>query len=201
MHRSKQATRFSLTLFAVLALFGCDSGGSDGTDESAGETAGDDSGGNLKQTGEGPCESASECEGDVCVAIVTDDPPIYCTQPCDGGCPSGFYCDTSTFALVGLDFCRVGGDEPPEEPDIPPEPPRLPCETDADCDDGQVCSLWDGERDCTVLCDVEEDCTPPPIGGFTFDLLMCATDDEGRDVCVPDPACYPNIQTCIGGLP
>lgn len=153
-------------------------------------------------TGEGPCQEADECSGLVCVAIPTDSPPIYCSEPCDGGCPSGFYCDTSTFALVGLEFCRVGADEPPPTPEPPSEPPRLPCNEDDDCEGGLVCATFGGERDCTIPCAAESDCTPPTVAGVTIDVLTCG-DDEGADrtVCVPDLACYPNVASCIDGVP
>lgn len=184
----------SIVLALGLLTPACEASNADG-DADAGA-------GDLKPTGEGPCEEADECAGLVCVGIATDSPPIYCSEPCDGGCPSGFYCDTSTFALVGLEFCRVGADEPPPAPEPPPEPPRLPCNDDDDCDGDLVCATFEGERDCTIPCAAEADCTPPTVNGVTIDLLTCAADEGAdRDVCVPDLACYPNLSSCVDGLP
>ena len=88
-----------------------------------GQRASDDTSaaGSLKQTGDGPCAEPSECEGGVCVELIdSDNPPVYCTQPCDNGCPSGFVCDTELFALVDIDFCRWG-DSPEDTQASPPE--------------------------------------------------------------------------------
>lgn len=188
---------------------GGDNGGDDGGAGGTGGGAGGTGGGNAagKATGEGPCDAADECSGDVCVALIDgDNPPVYCTEPCDdGNCPDGFYCDSDTFSLVGLTFCRFGATEPEEPPPPPPEPPRLPCSEDADCADGLVCATFMGENDCTLPCDVEADCDLPPLpGGITVDLATCG-DDEGADrtVCLPDMDCYPDpiAAGCIGGFP
>lgn len=156
-------------------------------------------------TGQGPCEAASECKGDVCVSLIDgNNPPIYCTQTCDNSqCPQGFVCDEQLFSLVGLSFCRFAPKDqtPGEDPAPPEEPPTLPCKTDKDCDMGQVCASYGGERACSLPCSQESDCTPPSVGGITMDLLTCAKDDDQRDVCLPDPACFPNPTTCIDGFP
>ena len=179
---------------AVLTLTAaCGGGDADGDGDDN-----NDDGGALLPTGEGPCEEPSECQGDACIAILDgDNPPIYCTEPCSAGsCPDGFFCDADTFALTGFAFCRFGETQP-EEP--PPEAPRRPCRTDAQCEAGEVCATWEGERGCTLACDVESDCTPPPAGGFTFDYLTCAADEtagQSRDVCVPDPGCFEDPLSC-----
>lgn len=168
-------------------------------------SGGTDGVGKQLDNGQGPCDKADDCKGDVCVALIDgDNPPVYCTQQCGGGCPDGFYCDQSTFALAGLEFCRLG--DPPAAGEPPPseEPPRLPCSEDADCEGGQVCATYMGERGCTPPCAVEADCTPPAFGGITFDLATCGADetpDQMRTVCLPDPKCYPNVQGCISGFP
>lgn len=183
-----------------LATFGCDDGGDgDGGGGGSGDGgAGSNPGG--KATGQGPCEAASECANDVCVALIDgNNPPVYCTQLC-GSCPDGFYCDSSTFGLIGLNFCRFGATEP-AMPETPPEPPRVPCTTDADCEGALVCATWMGERNCTRPCSVEDDCTIS-LGGVTFDLATCGQDEsQDRTVCLPDEDCFPNAQSCIGGLP
>lgn len=177
-------------------------GGMGGTGGGMGGAGGGNNGG--MSTGEGPCEVASACAGDVCVALIDgDNPPVYCTEQCDGEtCPDGFVCDTETFALVGLGFCRFG--DPAVEPAPPSEPPRLPCREDADCDDGLVCAEFEGERDCTLPCTEEDECTPPALGGLTVDLATCGQ-DEGADrtVCLPDLDCFPDpiAAGCLGGLP
>lgn len=217
--RNRERHLFGYLLLAATLTFGLagcggESGGDGGSGGSGGGNGGSDGGaggaggGNpgAKATGEGPCEAAEECAGDVCVALIDgDNPPIYCTERCDdGACPDGFYCDGNTFALAGLDFCRFGATEPEEPPPPPPEPPRLPCRQDADCDDGLVCATFQGERDCTLPCSVEADCDLPEIGGVSIDLLTCG-DDEGEDrtVCLPDTDCYPDpiAAGCIGGFP
>ncbi len=187
----------SLPMFVLTATMaaGCPGG--------AGEE-GDDDGGQLP-LGDGPCDRASDCQGDVCVALIDGgNPPVYCTQRCAGDCPEGFYCDSSTFSLIGLDFCRPGEPPTPDDPPASEEPARLPCTEDPDCDAGQVCATSMGERGCTIACAVEDDCTPPSFGGVTFDLATCGPDEtpgQTRTVCVPDPSCFPNPQTCISGFP
>lgn len=175
----------ALTL-SLTACGGGDDGASDDPDD-----------GDLKATGEGPCDSPSQCEGDACVALLDgDNPPNYCTEPCSGTCPDGFYCDGDTFALVGFSFCRYG-DTPSEDP--PEEAPRRPCRADGECEAGEICATWDGERSCTLPCGEESDCTPPPAGGFTFDYLTCGPDEtagQDRDACVPDPACFEDPLAC-----
>ena len=155
-------------------------------------------GGDKQATGEGPCESADECAGDVCVAIIDgNNPPVYCTEPC-GSCPDGLYCDSDTFALVDLAFCRFG-DTPNGPAPTPEEPPRLPCTSDASCEPGLVCATFMGERECTLPCVVEDDCTVE-LGGVTINFSTCAADQtagESRDVCLPDPACFPDPTGCI----
>lgn len=154
------------------------------------------------EVGAGPCDAAADCAGDVCVALIDgNNPPVYCSQECTaGGCPDGFTCDESTFALVGLSFCRYG--DPAEPPTAVEEPPILPCTDDVDCDDGFVCAELNGERGCAKSCEVEADCTPPAIGGVVIDVATCGQSDGGRAVCVGDPACYPDATQCIeGGLP
>lgn len=160
-----------------------------------------------KATGAGPCEEASECKGDVCVALIDgNNPPVYCTQECTAGsCPSGFFCDADTFAIVGRTFCRFGAEPAQgEEPAPPEEPPRLPCKQDSECESGEVCGTYMGERGCTIACAKEADCDIPSVGGITVDFLECAADSTAgktRDVCLPRAECYANPQSCIGGFP
>ena len=176
--------------------------GACGSDGGNGESGGGADGGSdvtpSKSTGEGPCESPSECEGGVCVALIDGNhPPEYCTQEC-GSCPDGFYCDADTFALAGLSFCRFGN-TPDEPPPPPQEPPRLPCKSDAECGEGLVCATYMGESDCTLPCSNEEQCTIT-LGGFIVDMNTCDADQtpgETRDVCLPDPACFPDATSCI----
>lgn len=157
-----------------------------------------------KATGEGPCGEPSECKNNVCVAIIDgNNPPNYCTQQCSGSnpCPSGFWCDSETFQLVGLSFCRFGATEP-ENPEPPSEPPKLPCKTDDDCEGDTVCAEFQGERECTITCTSETDCDVPSVGGISVDLLTCGQDEgQDRTVCLPDLDCYPNVASCISGFP
>lgn len=203
------ASVLSLALFVPMTV-GC--GGDDaagdgmqsGDDDDDGDD-GDDGGngnGDGKQTGEGPCEQASECSDDVCVAIIDGDhPPNYCTELCTAGsCPDGFVCDESTFALAELSFCRYTDDEQ-ADPEPPEDPPVLPCIDDVDCDDGFLCAELGDIKGCAKACSSEPDCDVPPHNGITFDLAVCGEDDNGKSVCVGDPACYPDPSSCVGGLP
>lgn len=185
---SKYLTSFVLS--AAFVVFACSDGG--GTASGADGGGG---GGELLATGEGPCESAEECEGGVCVALIDGDhPPVYCSQEC-GDCPDGFYCDEDLFALAGLSFCRFG--DTPQQSEPPEEPPRRPCRSDAECAPG-VCATYHGERGCTIACDDEEECTLPPVGGVTFDMMECLPDQGAeRDVCLPDADCFPDPSVCI----
>lgn len=160
-----------------------------------GEAGGDGDG--LIATGDGPCESPSDCEGGVCVGLIDGDhPPIYCSQEC-GACPGGFYCDADTFALVELAFCRFGDGV---EPQPPSEPPRRPCTSDTECAPG-ICAEHAGQRDCTIECAAEEACTPPSVGGVALDVFSCQPDEAAeRTACLPDPACFPDPTSCIDGF-
>jgi hypothetical protein len=187
--------RKHLFLVAVLLAPAC-GGGAGGDGQSSGSLDAALTGG-TKATGEGPCDSAEECEGGVCVALIDgQNPPVYCTQEC-GSCPDGFFCDTQTFALAGLSFCRFGGSAGQADP--PEEPPRLPCKGDEECSDGMVCATFMGERDCTIPCSDESACSIS-LDGFTFDMHTCGADQtpgEDRQVCLPDPSCFPDVQSCI----
>jgi hypothetical protein len=57
-----------------------------------------------------------------------------------------------------------------------------------------------GESECTIPCDGESDCTVD-LGGISLDLHQCAADqrtDVDRQVCLPDPDCFPDATVCIG---
>jgi len=180
-------------LTAAALATGCDAGG-DSSDPAPGNGMG------QMELGEGPCEAAADCAGEVCVALIDgDNPPVYCSEQCTAGsCGDGFTCDETSFALAGLSFCRFA-DEPDAQPAPPEEPPILPCIDDADCEDSFVCAELNGERGCAKSCAVESDCTPPPINGIVIDVATCGEDDSGRSVCVGDPACYPDALQCIDG--
>ncbi len=193
MNRQILAHRALLSMF-VLGAVACGDSAGENSQNADGGSANTD----LKATGEGPCESPSECEGGVCVALIDGNhPPEYCTQEC-GSCPGGFYCDSDTLALVGLTFCRFG-DTPNTPPPPPKEPPRLPCKSDAECGNGLVCATYMGKSDCTLPCTSEDACAVS-LGGVTIDLDTCAQDQTpGMDrlVCLPDPACFPDPTSCI----
>ena len=177
---------------------GSSSSGSGGSSSSS--SSGSGSGGG-KATGQGPCEAADECQGQVCVSLIDgNNPPNYCTQECaNGACPSGFHCDASTFQLIDRTFCRFGGPPAGGTEDTPSEPPRLPCRGDADCETGEVCGTYQGERQCTLPCTVEQDCDLPALGGIRIDLMTCGADQTAgtsRSICLPDPACFSNPLAC-----
>lgn len=183
-----------LVAIGLTTACGGEANGGEGTD------AGPGSGGSGERlsTGEGPCDEPDECAGGVCVALIDgNNPPVYCSEEC-GACPDGFYCDQDTFALAGLSFCRFGA-TPSEPPPPPPEPPRLPCKADDDCDGGLVCATFMGERDCTIPCSAEPECSVE-LGGVSIDLHECASDQSDgaeRLVCLPDLSCFPNATSCI----
>ena len=201
----------SLFLGAGLIACGGDGGNNDSSNGSSnsssnnGDSNKSSSNGSTSKlaTGEGPCEAAEVCKGNVCVALIDgDNPPNYCTQECDNSqCPQGFVCDKELFSLAGLTFCRFAPDQPDEPAPTPEEPPTLPCKSDSDCDNGMVCASAGGERGCAMPCTVESDCTPPALNGVSIDILTCGEDDDKRSVCLPDPACFPNATSCISGFP
>jgi len=84
--------------------------------------------------------------------------------------------------------------------ETPSEPPRIPCREDGDCDAGEVCGTYQGEKECTLRCSVEQDCDLPAVGGFGYDFMQCGPDDNPnvtRTICVPDPACFMDPSSCI----
>lgn len=180
----------------VLLLASCTTSRRGGDDDDAADdddATDDDDGASLTATGDGPCDDGGECEGGVCVALIDDpNPPVYCTQPCGSGCPDDMYCDDQTFALAGVDFCRLGGSNgsPPGGEQTPPEePPTLPCTSDADCDGNLICAEHMGERGCAPPCSSDDDCVIDMMG-MTFLLAECAEEEGGRDVCLPREECY-----------
>ncbi|MEZ4240870.1 MAG: hypothetical protein R3F59_32880 [Myxococcota bacterium] len=99
-------------------------------------------------------------------------------------------------------------DERPADGEVPAEEerPRITCRTDADCAPygaDAVCAEWRGLRDCTLRCDVEDDCTPPTVVGVTVDFLTCIPDEGApqRDACLPDEQCFADPMACITGVP
>ena len=178
----------------VLGLAACSTSRSSRGDDDDDDASDDDDGANLIETGDGPCEDGSECEGGVCVALIDEpNPPVYCTEPCGSACPDDMYCDDQTFALAGVDFCRWGGNNgtpPPADEQAPPEePPSLPCSTDADCEGNLICAEHMGERGCAPPCSSDDDCVVE-MQGMSFLLAECSAEDGGRDVCLPREECY-----------
>lgn len=172
----------------LLFLLACDTTKADPNSTTTESSTGTNTG-SLIATGEGPCKNGAQCEGEVCVALIDGkNPPNYCTQECDGGCPDGMFCDTQTFGAVGLEFCRFGKSEQQAAP--PEEPPRLPCTKDGDCRKGEVCAEFQGEKSCTIPCDVNKDCEIS-AGGMTIKFMECGTDEsKDRQVCLPNPDCF-----------
>ena len=175
------------------------SGGGGADDDDTGGSSDDDDGAGSIATGEGPCEDGSECVGGICVALIDEpNPPVYCTQSCASDCPDGMYCDSETFALAGVDFCRFGGTsgQPPTEQDPPEEAPSLPCSTDADCDTGLICASHMGESGCAPPCTSDDQCVVD-MAGFSLRLATCAEEDGGRFVCLPREECYDGTMTAL----
>ncbi len=196
MKRLNKLPSLALTLCIAFGLgLGCDDSDTNPT------TSGASQAGSINpdglQTGDGPCEEASECGGDVCVAVIDgDNPPVYCTEQCTpGSCPSGMYCDEDLFALLDMAVCRFGDeDEPPPNTSTPPE---VVCQDDADCEGDLICAQLGDIRGCAVPCDDDTDCDIPPVNGVQLDLAVCGQEDGGRQVCVGDPDCYPDLQSCV----
>ncbi len=200
MSHTSRPTFWIALLGLMLLLPACSTdrrgGGSDDDDTGGGSGDDDDAAGGIA-TGDGPCEDGSDCVGGICVALIdAPNPPVYCTQSCGSSCPDGMYCDSETFGLAGVDFCRFGGTsgQPPAEEDPPEEPPSLPCSSDAECDNGLICAQYMGERGCAPLCNSDDDCVVS-MGGFTFRLAACGQEDGGRDVCLPREECYDGSMT------
>ena len=201
MSHTSRPTVWIALLGLLLLLPACSTdrrgGGSDDDDAGGGGGSDDDDGAGGIATGDGPCEDGSDCVGGVCVALIDEpNPPVYCTQSCGSSCPDDMYCDSETFGLAGVDFCRFGGTsgQPPAEEDPPEEPPSLPCSSDAECDNGLICAQYMGERGCAPPCSSDDDCVVS-MGGFTFRLAECGQEDGGRDVCLPREECYDGSMT------
>jgi len=168
------------TVLSVALFVGCENAPGGGDD--------DDAAGGKMATGEGPCEEAQECQGDICVALIDGDhPPVYCSEPC-GNCPDGFFCDDQTFALVGLEFCRFGDSAESAPP--PEEAPYLPCASDDDCEGDMVCAESGGEKGCATLCSEDSQCWIS-YQGLEMRFFECGPDESAdRNVCLPDPDCF-----------
>ena len=170
-----------LAFISIIALVGC------GVDE-------DDSASKS-------CESTSECgDGTVCVAKGSG--AGTCTLTCSGSldeCSATASC--GGVGTLSVSVCQ----EDPEKGETPAaqEQPRIPCKTDADCGGlhtGAICAEWQGERDCTIGCAVEEDCSIPEIGGMSVDFMTCIPDerpDQSRTACLPDQECFANPMLCV----
>jgi hypothetical protein len=149
--------------------------------------------------GRGPCKTASQCAGGVCVDINDES---YCSSTC-GSCPSGMYCDSQLFAVAGLKVCVKGGASQPVQPK---EPPRIPCASDRECKNGLVCAQFMGQRDCTRACQMPSECEAPSVMGMKMDFLTCSVDESSssRKACLPKKECLANPMSCMftnaGGL-
>ena len=201
---------FAPSLIALLLATGLacgNSGGNPGVTD-AGGTAGGNGGtcpvkaAPAASNGMGsPCPNGySDCSTELCVAVDTSSPP-YCTVRCpNGSCPSGYNCDTQTFAMASLTFCRQG--PPPSQPSGSSE---IPCKSDLDCScqqHGLVCGSYQGTKGCTILCTADGDCQPT-LGGVKTMFATCQADSAngGRKECLPNPACFSNPGSCVAGGP
>ena len=170
----------------------------------AGLTAGAGCGSHKTKTDMGPsgakigeaCDTGPGCAGKLCVELADGDKtPVYCTQSC-GTCPSGYYCDTETFKLAKVSFCRIGAKAAMPPP--LPEAPRLLCAQDSDCPDGTFCGTSMGVNDCAIPCAVNDDCAIL-MGQYKLHFSKCMKDEgHDRQLCMPDPSCYPRPDTCFG---
>ena len=135
----------------------------------------------LPSFGCGGCSDSSQdpvkdCVGADCEGGGIIDAPDYGT--CDEACTDGEVCREGSCCAI--------------------------CKDDDDCEDGTVCATYMGERECTLECNIESDCTFQ-VGPITADFSTCGADETpgaSRDVCLPDPACYTGDPlACFTGFP
>ncbi len=175
------------TLLLLLSLAGC------------GERSGDDDDAGAA----GSCDTIADCDdGYLCLAYGSGGGA--CTLDCSlsaDECGAGASCEGVGSVEVSAcqDEDRVPDEgAPPDEDDRP----RLLCETDADCavyGDDVVCAEFQGARECSLTCNSDDDCNPPPIAGVTTIFSVCDADhgDSSRDVCLPNEDCWADPTACI----
>jgi hypothetical protein len=161
-------------------------------------------GGGGKGKGDDPsCNGNSDCpDGMACLSYGSG--PGACAAECSASVDEcGANASCSGVGSLSIEVCQQDEDLP-EEGEAPSEDerPRIACQTDEDCAEygsRAVCAEWQGLKDCTVLCEAEEDCTPPSMGGMTFDFMACLEDegDRSRRACLPDEACFADPFSCM----
>ena len=147
------------------------------------------------------CSSTLDCDGGhVCVAHGSSSVGA-CMASCSASVNAcGGEATCSGVGTVSVEICQPKPD--PEDPPEPEDQPRIPCVSDDECQSlvpGAICAQWRGMRDCTIPCTVERDCDPPGVGGVRIDFFSCQPDegDETRTACLPDPACWSDLLSCI----
>ncbi len=148
------------------------------------------------------CDSVSDCaDGTTCLVV---DGNGRCRAICEVSTTEcGGSASCGAVGVLSVDVCQPPAPEPtPDDPPSAAEQPRIPCASDAECDAleaGAICAGYKGERDCTLACAIESDCTMPAVGGVRMDFLTCITDesDATRKACLPDAACFSNPMSCI----
>ncbi len=149
-----------------------------------------------------PCSGQSDCpDGSACVSMMG---AMTCQLDCTASITAcGAESSCAGVGSLSVNVCQPEAEEPAEgETPKPEEQPSLPCAVDADCAKFQanaICVQFDGVKDCTIPCSVEEDCTSPDMMGFQVDFMTCLADeaDESRMACVPDVACLADVMSCV----
>lgn len=180
-----------VTIGCTFCLWACDSESSEGSSSAS--------------SGKGAsCSTSSDCpDSQLCLETSLG---RYCTLNCSvsaSECSGSAGCEG--VGAIEVSVCNPDPVTEDETPDAESQP-SLPCQTDAECAakvSSTICAEWQGERDCTIGCTQESECTPPSVAGVTMDFLTCATDegDTSRTACLPDPACFTNPMSCISGFP
>jgi hypothetical protein len=152
-----------------------------------------------------PCSGQSDCpDGSACVSMMG---MMTCQLDCTASLTAcGAESSCAGVGSLSVNVCQPAKEEPaegetPSEQDAE-EQPSLPCAVDADCAKFQanaICVQFEGAKDCTIPCSVEEDCTSPDMMGFQVDFMTCLPDeaDDTRTACVPDVACFADVMSCV----
>ncbi|MFP4598446.1 MAG: hypothetical protein ACLFVJ_09345 [Persicimonas sp.] len=145
------------------------------------------------------CETNSDCNeaGALCVRLTGGEgqDARVCTTPCDGGCPSGFECES----INGSAQCLPEADASNER--SCDDSPELECVTASDCATGESCVNNSCEAPDDAECDADADCSGGQICDrhqCVDDVSECQTRQDCRsgEVCIDDQ-CEAGTESCV----